>query len=43
MYLEAGDELNLQYFTDNADMDAGSNINFDNPITYALRLKKVGN
>jgi hypothetical protein len=40
--LESGDTLNLQYFTDNANIVFVDNLNFDNTIAYTIWLVRVG-
>lgn len=40
--LAAGDTLTLQYYTDNATIDFGSNAIFDNQVSYTLWLIRCG-
>lgn len=40
--LSAGDEVKLQYYTDEADVDFESNANFDNQVAYTIWLIRCG-
>lgn len=40
--LQAGDTLNLQYYTDNSDLEFNSNAAFDNQVAYTIWLTRDG-
>jgi len=40
--LAAGEEVKLQYYTDNTNVDFFSDSNFDNAVAYTLWLIRVG-
>lgn len=41
-YLKAGDNLTLQYYTDEASLDFFSNSNFGRPVAATIWLMRVG-